>query len=90
MDAAADRHLWAEGYDRDLGDILALQSDVARSIAREVNVVLTPQEQWRLARSRPVDPEAQASYLDRARALAVLDRLRVRRGSATSPRGRRP
>jgi TolB-like protein len=40
VDAAEDRHLWSETYDRDARDVLALQTDVARSIAREVNAVL--------------------------------------------------
>jgi TolB-like protein/Tfp pilus assembly protein PilF/tRNA A-37 threonylcarbamoyl transferase component Bud32 len=63
IDAAADRHLWAESYDRDLHDILALQSDVARAVAREVHVVLTTTEESRLAEARPVDPGAYEAYL---------------------------
>src|SRR2546428_2195307 len=53
-----DTHVWAESYDRDLGDVLALQSEVAQAIAREVQVKLTPQEQAHLAQVHPVDPEA--------------------------------
>jgi TolB-like protein/Tfp pilus assembly protein PilF/predicted Ser/Thr protein kinase len=63
VDAAADRHLWAESYDRDLHDILALQSDVARAVAREVHVVLTTTEETRLAEARSVDPGAYEAYL---------------------------
>lgn len=63
IEAASDRHLWAEGYERDLRDVLALQSDVARSIAHEVRAVLTPQEQFRLASARRVKPEAYEAYL---------------------------
>jgi TolB-like protein/Flp pilus assembly protein TadD/predicted Ser/Thr protein kinase len=63
IDAAADRHLWAERYDRDLHDILALQSDVARAVAREIHVVLTSTEESRLAEAGPVDPEAYEAYL---------------------------
>jgi len=63
VDAHADRQLWAESYERELKDVLALQSEVARSVAREVKVVLSPQEQTRLARSRPVDPAAHALYM---------------------------
>jgi serine/threonine-protein kinase len=63
IDARADRHLWAENYDRELQDILALQSDVAREIARKVQVALTPAEESRLAETRPIDPEAYEAYL---------------------------
>jgi TolB-like protein/DNA-binding winged helix-turn-helix (wHTH) protein len=56
-------HLWAENYDRDLRDVLALQSDVARAIAHEIAVNLTPQQQNRLASARPVDREAYDLYL---------------------------
>ncbi|HJS74515.1 MAG TPA: protein kinase [Vicinamibacteria bacterium] len=65
VDARADRYLWAENYDRDLQDILALHSDVARQIARKVEVALTPAEESRLAEAeaRPIDPEAYEAYL---------------------------
>ena len=63
IEARTDRHLWAEFYDRDLRDVLALQADVARAIANEIQVKLTPLEQVRLARSRQVDPEAYVAYL---------------------------
>jgi TolB-like protein len=42
-------HLWAETYDRDVRDVLALQSDVAQSIAREIHLALPAREQARLA-----------------------------------------
>jgi TolB-like protein len=58
IQAATDRHLWAETYDRDLRDVLALQDEVARAIASEIKVKLTPQEQTRLASTRQVNPEA--------------------------------
>jgi TolB-like protein/DNA-binding winged helix-turn-helix (wHTH) protein/Tfp pilus assembly protein PilF len=58
-----DRHLWAESYDRELKDVLALQDDVARAIANEIRVTLTPQERMSLAAVRPVNPEAYEAYL---------------------------
>jgi len=61
--AATDRHLWASSYQRDLRDILALQSDVARAIAAEVQTELTPEEQSRLASPRTVNSEAYEAYL---------------------------
>jgi serine/threonine protein kinase/TolB-like protein/Tfp pilus assembly protein PilF len=63
LHAPTDRHLWAESYERDLRDILALQSEVARAIASEIKVKLTPQEQTRLARARPVNPEVYELWL---------------------------
>jgi eukaryotic-like serine/threonine-protein kinase len=61
--AASDQHLWAKSYERDLRDVLALQSEVARAIAEEVQIKLTPQQRARLARSRPVNPAAHEAYL---------------------------
>lgn len=61
--ARTDRHLWAESYERDLRDILALQSEVARAIANKIRVQVTPQEQTRLAQARSVNPEAYEAYL---------------------------
>jgi TolB-like protein/lipoprotein NlpI len=61
--APTDTHLWAESYERDLGNVLALQSEVAQAIAREVQVKLTPQEEAHLAQLRPVNPEAYEAYL---------------------------
>ena len=61
--AATDQHLWAESYDHDLTDILALQSDVARDIANEVRIQLTGQETAKLSSSAKVDPEAHDAYL---------------------------
>jgi TolB-like protein/DNA-binding winged helix-turn-helix (wHTH) protein len=61
--AATDQHLWAEAYDRDMSDMLRVQEEIARSIAREIQVKLTPQEQALLAKGRPVDPQAYELYL---------------------------
>ncbi|HEY6571971.1 MAG TPA: protein kinase, partial [Candidatus Eisenbacteria bacterium] len=63
IDARDDRHLWAKSYEHDLIDVLALQADVARAIADEIQVQLTPQEDSRLRRVRRVDPEAYEEYL---------------------------
>jgi TolB-like protein/Tfp pilus assembly protein PilF len=61
--AQTDRHLWAEKYERELGDILDLQSEVARAIVQELRVQLHSEEMERLATTRPVNPEAYESYL---------------------------
>jgi TolB-like protein/Tfp pilus assembly protein PilF len=63
IDARADRHLWAEIYERDLRDVLALQSEVARAIAAEIRVTVTPAEQALLTRTQSVDPKALEAYL---------------------------
>lgn len=63
IDAQQESHLWAESYERDLRDVLALQSEIAQAIAREIQVKLTPQEQAQLAQTSPVDPDAYEAYL---------------------------
>ena len=60
---ASDQHLWARSYERDLRDVLHLQSEVARAIADEIQVSLTPQERARLSRARPVNVEAHEAYI---------------------------
>jgi len=61
--ASTDTHLWAESYERDLRDVLALQDDVANAIATDVKIKLTQQDRTRLTSSRPVNPEAYEAYL---------------------------
>jgi TolB-like protein/DNA-binding winged helix-turn-helix (wHTH) protein/Flp pilus assembly protein TadD len=61
--AATDEHFWSEAYDRELSDVLTLQSDVAHSIAQKVEVTITGEEHARLSSARTVDPEAYEAYL---------------------------
>jgi TolB-like protein/DNA-binding winged helix-turn-helix (wHTH) protein/Tfp pilus assembly protein PilF len=63
VQVATDRHLWAETYESELGDILTLQSHVASAIVNEIRVKLTPEDQVRLATTRPVSTESYESYL---------------------------
>jgi serine/threonine protein kinase/tetratricopeptide (TPR) repeat protein len=63
IEAETENHLWAKSFERNLTDILALQADVARAVAAEVELVLTPEEEARLASARTVDPEAHEAYL---------------------------
>src|SRR5216683_3983731 len=63
IDARTDQHIWAHNYVRDLTSVLALQGEVAQAIADEISINVTPQEQARLARARPVNEEAQDLYL---------------------------
>jgi tetratricopeptide (TPR) repeat protein len=63
IDARNDHHLWSDRYDRELSDVLALQSDVARAVAEQVRLELTPEEQGALTVTRTVDPRAYDAYL---------------------------
>jgi TolB-like protein len=63
IDARNDRPIWAHTYVRDLTSVLAWQGEVAQAIADQISINVTPQEQARLARNRPIDPEAQDLYL---------------------------
>ncbi|HXZ79501.1 MAG TPA: protein kinase, partial [Terriglobales bacterium] len=63
IQAATDTHVWAESYDRDFADVLLVQSEIARAIAREIQVAITSEEAKRLSRARRVNPEAYEAYL---------------------------
>ncbi len=58
VDATTDQHLWAQSYERDLRDILSLQSDIAHGVASEVRAALRPSEA-----ARSVNPDAYEAYL---------------------------
>jgi TolB-like protein/Tfp pilus assembly protein PilF len=61
--ANPEQHLWAESYDRPLGDVVLLQGELAKEISRAIRIQLTPQEQTRLASTRPVNPGAYEACL---------------------------
>ena len=63
IQVSPEQHLWAKAYECEVGDILTTQGYVARAIAEAVKVVLTPSEEDRLVRPRPVDAEAHRAYL---------------------------
>jgi len=63
IQAPADRHLWAESYEGNLRDTLALQKEVARAIAAQIRIEVTPQEQAALKSVKATDPEAYQEYL---------------------------
>ena len=63
IDAPTDQHIWAANYERDLRDILGLQGEVARSVAHEVGVRLTPTQEGRLASRRVIRPEVHELFL---------------------------
>jgi TolB-like protein/Flp pilus assembly protein TadD len=61
--AGSDQAVWARSYDGDLRDILALEGEVARSVADQIQIEMTPLERTRLAVARRVDPQAYDLYL---------------------------
>ena len=63
IDAGSDTHLWAQGYDIEMRDLLSLQSSVAQAIVQEVRVQLTPRERLRIGMVRLADPAAHDAYL---------------------------
>jgi TolB-like protein/Tfp pilus assembly protein PilF len=63
IDAPADKHLWAENYERDSRDVLAMQDELASAIAHQINITLTPGEQARLSNARSVNPQAVEALL---------------------------
>jgi eukaryotic-like serine/threonine-protein kinase len=83
--AADDRQLWAEDYERDMRDVIALQREVAHAITTAIRAKVTPEETARLTRTRQVNPKAYDGYLravllysrhtsaDNSAAIATLD-----------------
>jgi TolB-like protein len=63
IQATTDRHLWTASYRRQLSNALELQDEVARAVAEQVRIELTPQARARLTRTRTVDPRALEAYL---------------------------
>jgi TolB-like protein len=63
IDAAADSNIWTESYERDVVDVLKLQSDIARAVASQVRVQITPFEETSFLASESVDPVAYELYL---------------------------
>jgi len=63
IQAPADKHLWAQSYEGNLRDTLALQKEVARNIAEQIRIEVTPREQAALKSVKAIDPEAYEAYL---------------------------
>ena len=63
IQASDDKHLWASSYEGDLSDTLALQNQVARSIAEQIRINVNPREQAELKSVKAVNPQAYESYL---------------------------
>ena len=78
IDAANDAHIWAENFEREFSSVLSLQAEMARSIARAVDVQLSDKDEQELASADPVDPDVYDRYL-RATYLLNQSNNRVRR-----------
>lgn len=63
IQASPEKHLWAESYESDVGNALAVQGEIAQAVARQIQVRLTPKEQKLLVAARAANPEAQDLYL---------------------------
>ncbi len=63
IQAANDRHLWAKSYQSQLRDVVNMQNDIARAVAEEIQLQITPEEKTRLTSSRSVNPDAYEDYL---------------------------
>jgi len=63
VEGASEKLIWSKSYDRQLSDVLGLQRQVARAIAQEIHVALTPAEQQRLAAPATRNPQAYEAYL---------------------------
>ncbi len=63
IQASPEKHLWAESYESELGDILTMEGQVAQAVAAEIQLKLTPEERKMLGDARPVNPEAHDEYL---------------------------
>jgi len=61
--AATDEHFWSENYDRELGDALALESEVAQAIVRRVEVTVSGAERAKLVAARQVSPDVYENFL---------------------------
>ena len=82
--ARTDTNIWARTYDRDLRDVLALQSAVATAIADEIQVRLTPQYKLRLANVKAINPKALDAYLAGRYHLEQMSILFFKRGMEKS------
>ena len=78
--AGTDLELWSDRFERPLGNVIELQKEIARAVARSVRATLTPDESTRLARPAPTNGPAQQAYLEGVSYLA-----QNRRGAEIRP-----
>jgi TolB-like protein/DNA-binding winged helix-turn-helix (wHTH) protein/Tfp pilus assembly protein PilF len=85
----SDKHLWADSYERDVRDVLNLEQELARAIADEIQVRLSPIEKEMLTRPRPVNLQAMEAYVRGTTHLAKADKLTWISGALESSRQER-
>lgn len=78
IDAATDRHIWSDSFERDISDVISLQAGIAAAIAEQLNVTLRPPQEDR-RQSRKVIPEAYEAYL---RGKYFFDRLQFAKAAS--------
>jgi TolB-like protein/class 3 adenylate cyclase/Tfp pilus assembly protein PilF len=77
IEANTDRHLWSEQYNREVGDIFQLQMDVAKNIAEEIEVIITPEEEERINKPPTDDLIAYDYFLKGLDLIYTFDREKV-------------
>lgn len=82
IDARTDQHLWADSYQRTLGEVLSIQNSVAMEITRQVQSKLSPTEEKRFKRPTSVNPAAYEAYLRGRYLLSRQDPDALRKGLA--------
>lgn len=82
IETASDSHIWAESFDRELGSVLTLQNEMAKSIARAIDVQLRDSEEIALSREQSVDPDIYDQYLRGMHLLNQVDIPTRKRGIA--------
>ena len=90
--APQDKNIWAQSYEQDMQDVLALQSRVASTIADAIRVQMTPGEQAQIKSFRPVSLKAHEAYLQGSIICSKPKRENLRRirGSWARTRRKRP
>jgi TolB-like protein/DNA-binding winged helix-turn-helix (wHTH) protein/Tfp pilus assembly protein PilF len=63
VQVSTDRHLWADTYESQMEDVLALQNRVSSAIVNEIRINLSPEDEERLAKNPAIAPEAYENYL---------------------------
>lgn len=82
----ADEHLWAQSFERDVKDVLDLQSAVANEIATQIKATVTPQEQAQFKNPRPVNPKALDAYFEARYHIAQCQKLPYYKGKVPAIR----
>ena len=80
IQADGERPLWGDSYECELKDVFTIYQDVTSTIATEIQITLTPQEEAALVRRKPVDPDAYEAYLTGCMYAVRYSELEMRKG----------